>query len=85
MGTVPAGDTMMTSRRRLQAALEHREPDKVPLDLNGTLVTALTRTASFASTGRAGSRTTSRNRGAISRPAKPTAMKAVRHSTACAI
>ena len=36
---------MMTSRQRLRAALEHREPDKVPIDLNGTLVTALTRTA----------------------------------------
>jgi uroporphyrinogen decarboxylase len=39
------GHSMMTSRQRLMTALDHREPDKVPIDLNGTLVTALTRTA----------------------------------------
>jgi uroporphyrinogen decarboxylase len=33
----------MTSRERLVAALEHREGDRVPIDLNGTIVTALTR------------------------------------------
>ncbi len=35
----------MNSRERVLTALSHKEPDKVPLDLNGTLVTALTRTA----------------------------------------
>ncbi len=35
----------MNSRQRVMTALNHQEPDKVPLDLNATLVTALTRTA----------------------------------------
>jgi uroporphyrinogen decarboxylase len=35
----------MTSRERVVTALAHKEPDKVPIDLNGTLVTALTRIA----------------------------------------
>jgi uroporphyrinogen decarboxylase len=35
----------MTSRERVLAAAEHREPDKVPVDLNGTMVTSLTRVA----------------------------------------
>ena len=35
----------MNSRERVLTALDHREPDKVPLDCNGTLVTALTRIA----------------------------------------
>lgn len=35
----------MTSRERLLCALDHKEPDKVPLDLNGTIVTSLTRIA----------------------------------------
>ncbi len=32
---------MMTSRERVQAALDHQEPDRVPLDLGGTLVTGM--------------------------------------------
>ena len=35
----------MTSKERMLAALSHREPDRVPIDLNGTIVTALTRVA----------------------------------------
>lgn len=35
----------MDSRTRILQTLNHQEPDKVPLDLNGTLVTALTRIA----------------------------------------
>ncbi len=35
----------LTPRQRVSAALEHREPDKVPLDLGGTLATILTREA----------------------------------------
>ena len=35
----------MNSRERVVAALNHKEPDKLPIDLNGTLVTALTRIA----------------------------------------
>lgn len=35
----------MTSRERVTAALSHREPDRVPIDMNGTIVTSLTRTA----------------------------------------
>ena len=35
----------MTPRQRVSAALQHREPDKVPLDLGGTLATILTREA----------------------------------------
>ena len=32
---------MMTSRERVQAALEHREADRVPLDLGGSSVTGM--------------------------------------------
>ena len=32
---------MMTSRERVQAALEHREADRVPLDLGGSAVTGM--------------------------------------------
>jgi len=32
---------MLTSRERVQATLNHREPDRVPLDLGGTLVTGM--------------------------------------------
>jgi uroporphyrinogen decarboxylase len=35
----------MTSRKRVLAALDHRAPDLVPLDLGGTLATILTREA----------------------------------------
>lgn len=35
----------MNSRERVRCALDHKEPDKVPLDLNGTMCTALTKTA----------------------------------------
>lgn len=31
----------MTSRERVQAALEHRQPDRVPLDLGGSAVTGM--------------------------------------------
>ena len=33
--------TTMTSRERVRTALDHREPDRVPLDLGGTRVTSL--------------------------------------------
>ena len=32
---------MLTSRERVQAALEHREADRVPLDLGGSTVTGM--------------------------------------------
>ena len=32
----------MNSRERILAALNHTEPDKVPIDLNGTIATAIT-------------------------------------------
>lgn len=32
---------MMTSRERVQAALEHRQPDRVPLDVGGTHQTGM--------------------------------------------
>ncbi len=35
----------MTSRERLLTALDHREPDRVPLDLSGTHVTGITKRA----------------------------------------
>lgn len=35
----------MTSRQRVMAAINHQEPDRVPVDLNGTIVTSLTRVA----------------------------------------
>ena len=31
----------MTSRERVMAALEHREPDRIPLDLGGTIMTGI--------------------------------------------
>ncbi len=31
----------MTSRERLQTALAHQEPDRVPIDLGGTVVTSI--------------------------------------------
>jgi len=34
-----------TSRERVMAALNHKEPDKVPLDLGGTICTSITRVA----------------------------------------
>jgi len=37
----------MTSRERVLVALDHREPDKVPIDLGGTQVTTLTRQAYY--------------------------------------
>lgn len=36
---------MMTSRERVRAALDHREPDRVPIDLGGTLATSITTAA----------------------------------------
>jgi len=35
----------MTSRERVLKTLEHSEPDKIPYDLSGTTVTAITKTA----------------------------------------
>ena len=35
----------MNSRERALAALNHQEPDKVPIDLGSTIVTSITRTA----------------------------------------
>lgn len=35
----------MNSRERVAAAVDRREPDMVPIDLNGTIVTSLTRVA----------------------------------------
>ncbi len=35
----------MTSRERVRAALEHREPDRVPVDLGGSIVTSITKAA----------------------------------------
>lgn len=35
----------MTHRRRVMTALDHREPDRVPLDIGGTLVSGITRVA----------------------------------------
>jgi hypothetical protein len=31
----------MTSRERLAAALSHRQPDRIPVDFNGTAVTGM--------------------------------------------
>ncbi|MCK4925640.1 MAG: hypothetical protein KAS61_11730, partial [Spirochaetes bacterium] len=36
----------MTPRERVVASLEHREPDKVPIDCGATMCTSLTRGAS---------------------------------------
>jgi uroporphyrinogen decarboxylase len=44
-GRAQAAGGELTPRQRVSAALEHREPDKVPLDLGGTLATILTREA----------------------------------------
>ena len=35
----------MTPRERIRAALAHQEPDRVPVDLGGSIVTSITRTA----------------------------------------
>jgi hypothetical protein len=37
----PGEADAMTSRRRVELALAHREPDRVPLDLGGSLVTSM--------------------------------------------
>lgn len=36
---------MMTPRERVAAALDHREPDRIPIDLGSTLVTSITTAA----------------------------------------
>lgn len=41
----PHGGAGLTSLERLRAALEHREPDRVPFDLGSSLVTGMHRTA----------------------------------------
>lgn len=38
---------MMTSRERVEAALNHRQPDRVPLDLGSTAVTGITASALY--------------------------------------
>ena len=38
----------MTPRERLVASFEHREPDRVPIDLGSTPVTSITKTAYLA-------------------------------------
>ena len=38
----------MTPRERIVAALDHREPDRVPIDLGSTPVTSITKTAYHA-------------------------------------
>ncbi len=35
----------MTSRERVLAALDHREPDRIPVDLGGSIVTSITKAA----------------------------------------
>lgn len=35
----------MTSRERVLAAIDHKEPDKIPIDLGGTICTTITATA----------------------------------------
>jgi uroporphyrinogen decarboxylase len=35
----------MTSRERVRAALDHREPDRLPVDLGGSIVTSITKAA----------------------------------------
>ena len=35
----------MTSRERVQAALEHREPDRVPIDMGGSVTSGIMVTA----------------------------------------
>lgn len=35
----------MTSKERVKVAIQHKQPDRVPIDLNGTIVTSLTRVA----------------------------------------
>ena len=32
----------MNSRERIMATLSHKEPDKIPIDMNGTIATAIT-------------------------------------------
>jgi len=36
---------LMTSRERVQTTLAHREPDRLPIDLGGSIVTSITRAA----------------------------------------
>jgi uroporphyrinogen decarboxylase len=37
----------MNSRQRVQIALDHQEPDRIPIDLGGTIVSSITKTAYF--------------------------------------
>ena len=37
----PLKTTTMTGHERLACALEHREPDRVPFDLGGTMVSGI--------------------------------------------
>src|SRR3989304_1716706 len=39
------GVAMMTPRERVAAALAHREPDRIPIDLGSTLCTSITTAA----------------------------------------
>ena len=38
----------MNPRERVIAALNHRQPDRVPIDLGGTIVTSITRSSYLA-------------------------------------
>jgi hypothetical protein len=40
-GSLKMDSVTMTSRQRVLAALEHREPDRVPVDLGGTIMTGI--------------------------------------------
>jgi uroporphyrinogen decarboxylase len=35
----------MTSRERVVASLDHREPDRIPIDLDSTIVTSIAKNA----------------------------------------
>ncbi|MHC4575575.1 MAG: hypothetical protein ACYS76_15885 [Planctomycetota bacterium] len=35
----------MTSRERMQTALNHQEPDRIPVDLGGSIVSSITKNA----------------------------------------
>ena len=35
----------MNPRQRVQTALNHQEPDRIPIDLGGTIVSSITKTA----------------------------------------
>ena len=35
----------MTPRQRVLAAIDHKEPDKIPIDLGGTICTTISATA----------------------------------------